>query len=124
MNKEKIKLEKRDRRKAKIRSQISGTKNRPRLNVFKSNKEMFLQAINDEDGKTLVSAHSKEVKIDKKSKEGEGGKIAIAFELGKLLGKKALDNGIKEVIFDRGGNIYHGRIKAAAEGAREAGLKF
>ena len=124
MNKEKIKLEKRDRRRAKIRSIISGSKDRPRLNVFKSNKEIYLQVINDEEGKTLVNAHSKEVVDNVKSDESEGRKIKIAFELGKLLAKKAQDKGIKEVVFDRGGNKYHGRIKAVAEGAREGGLKF
>ncbi len=116
MNKEKEKNLKKDRRKAKIRTKISGTAVKPRLSVFKSNANVFLQIIDDVNSKTIVSAHSREVKkTDESSQE---------FEIGKLLAKKALDKKIDTVVFDRGGNQYHGRIKDVAEGAREGGLKF
>lgn len=117
MNKEKIKQNKQIRRKAKIRAKISGTKECPRLSVFKSNKEMFLQLIDDINGNTLVSVNSKEVKK-------QGKKIAVGLELGKLIAKKALDKKISKIVFDRGGCKYHGRVKAVADGARECGLKF
>lgn len=106
----------RDRRRGKIRSRISGTSSRPRLSVFKSNRGMFLQIIDDEAGKTLVSASSKETK--------EGTKTEKAKELGKIIAEKAIKEKIKTVVFDRGGFQYHGRIKAVADGAREAGLEF
>jgi large subunit ribosomal protein L18 len=118
MQKEKIKVEKRTRRRAKIRSKVTGTVGCPRLSVFRSNTGMFLQIINDETGETLVSAHSKEIK-DNKAK-----KIDISLALGKLLAEKAVAKKIKIVVFDRGGYKYHGRIKAAADGAREGGLEF
>lgn len=116
MNKEKAKNLKKDRRKAKIRTQISGTALRPRLSVFKSNTSVFLQLIDDLTGKTIVSAHSREVK--------PGKDVKVEFETGKLLAKKALDKKVETVVFDRGGNQYHGRVKAVADGAREGGLKF
>lgn len=125
MNKTKEKFEKKDRRKAKIRAKISGTKNIPRLSVFRSNTALFLQLIDDDSGKTIVSAHSREIKVAKAKKEDEMvAKVAVAFELGKLLAKKAVDKKIEKVVFDRGGNKYHGRVKAVADGAREGGLKF
>lgn len=117
MNKQKIKQNKKIRRKAKIRSKISGIKDCLRLSVFRSNKEMFLQLINDTKGNTLVSANSKEIKKQDK-------KIIIGLELGKLIAKKALDKKISKIIFDRGGYKFHGRVKAVADGAREGGLKF
>ncbi len=116
-NKEKLKLIKKDRRRGKIRATISGTAKRPRLSVFKSNTGMFVQIIDDEASKTLVSAHSKEIKK-------KDAKTKVSFELGKIVAKKAMDKKITEVVFDRGGNLYHGRVKAVAEGAREGGLKF
>ena len=119
MKKEIIKNIKRNRRRGKIRAKISGCSSCPRLSVFRSNTEIFLQVIDDTKSKTIVSAHSKEIKSKK-----TGGKIEKSFELGKLLGKKVLDKKIKTVVFDRGGYKYHGRVKAVAEGAREAGLKF
>ena len=109
---------KRERKHKKIRIKIIGTANRPRLSVFKSNKGMYLQLIDDFSSKTLVSVHSKEIK-DNKAK-----KLDISFEAGKLLGEKAIKLNISEVVFDRGAYRYHGRIKAVADGAREAGLKF
>jgi len=118
MNQAKEKQLKRDRRRNKIRSKIDGSAVVPRLSVFRSNKGMFLQIINDEAGKTLVSVNSSEVKIN------DGGKVAVSFELGKLLAQKAKTAGIEKIVFDRGGYKYHGRVKAAAEGAREGGLIF
>lgn len=125
MNNTKEKIEKKDRRKAKIRAKISGTKNIPRLSVFRSNTSLFLQLIDDDSSKTIVSAHSREIKVAKAKKEDESAaKVAVAFELGKLLAKKATEKKIEKAIFDRGGNKYHGRVKAVADGAREGGLKF
>ncbi len=117
MNKEKIKKNKQIRRRGRIRVKVKGTAKRPRLSVFRSNKGMYLQLIDDNSGITLASAASSEVKkTDKKE--------VISFELGKIIAKKGLDKKIENVVFDRGGNKYHGRIKAAADGAREGGLKF
>ncbi len=132
MNKTKEKIAKKVRRKAKIRAKISGTKEIPRLSVFRSNTSIFLQVIDDSSSKTIVSAHSREIKV-KPAKSSSGAadesltrdsKVAVAFELGKLIAKKAIDKKVKTVVFDRGGNKYHGRTKAVADGAREAGLKF
>ncbi|OIO08241.1 50S ribosomal protein L18 [Candidatus Falkowbacteria bacterium CG_4_9_14_3_um_filter_36_9] len=117
MNKEKRKQYKRERRRLKVRAKIKGTLKRPRLSLFKSNKGMYLQLINDEIGKTLLSAHSREIK--KKDK-----KIVISFELGKLMAEKAQDKKINSIVFDRAGNKYHGRVKATADGLRAGGLKF
>ena len=121
MNKNIIKKNKKIRRHIKVRAKISGTKICPRLCVFKSHKSMYAQIINDEDGKTEVSAHSKEVKTDKSNKDG---KVAISFALGKIIAGKALKKDIQKIVFDRGGNKYHGRVKAVADGAREGGLEF
>ncbi|MBI3952350.1 MAG: 50S ribosomal protein L18 [Candidatus Doudnabacteria bacterium] len=101
----------------RIRAKVSGTAKKPRLNVFRSLNNIYVQLIDDEHGKTLVSASSKEVA--KKAKKSE-----IAAEVGKLIGQKAAGAGISEVAFDRGGFSFHGRIKSLAEAAREAGLKF
>ena len=101
-----------------IRNKISGTAERPRISVFKSNKAIYAQAINDLNGETLVAASSLEV--DNKMKIN----IEVSKEVGKKLAEKAIANGVKEVIFDRSGYIYHGKIKALADGAREGGLKF
>ncbi len=131
MNKQKVKQYQRSRRRGRVRAKVSGTNKCPRLSVFRSNKGMYLQLIDDEKNKTLVSVHDKEIKSsftnameDKKATEDRGKKVAISFELGKLIAKKALDKKIKKVIFDRGGYKYHGRIKAVADGAREGGLRF
>ncbi|MDD3711289.1 MAG: 50S ribosomal protein L18 [Patescibacteria group bacterium] len=118
MNKVKVKNEKLARRHVKIRSIISGTKKRPRLSVFRSNRGMFVQLIDDSAGKTLISANVKELKGSKDKK------IEVAFNLGKLLAEKAKEKKISQVVFDRGGYKYHGRVKAVAEGAREGGLIF
>ena len=98
------------RRHQRIRAKIFGTKERPRLSVFKSNKHISSQLIDDDKGKTLAAAS------DLKSK--------TAFEVGKLIARKAKELKIEKVVFDRGGYRYHGRVKAVAEGAREGGLKF
>ncbi len=102
----------------KIRARISGTSKRPRLHVFRSLKHIYVQVIDDSKGKTLLSASDQDVSTKEK------GKSAAAFALGKEIAKRAKEKKIKEVVFDRGGNIYHGRIKAVAEGARDGGLKF
>ncbi len=101
----------------RIRKNLSGTKELPRLNIFRSNTNMYAQIIDDETGKTLVSTSSLELKLDKNN-------IETAKKVGESIAKKAKDAKITEVVFDRSGYLYHGRIKALAESAREAGLKF
>ncbi len=114
------KKQKRNRRHKKIRAKLSGTKEKPRLSVFKSASHIYAQLIDDEKGKTLISASEKElVKVKKSANKTEKSK-----EVGKLIAKKALEKKIEKVVFDRAGYKYHGRIKALAEGAREGGLKF
>ena len=115
------KREKRERRKLRVRSHLAGTAERPRLCVFRSLKSLTLQVIDDTKGITLVGLTSKGVK----SENGElSRKVSESFALGKEIAQKALALGIKKVVFDRAGYAYHGRVKAAAEGAREAGLEF
>jgi large subunit ribosomal protein L18 len=101
----------------RIRARITGTKNRPRLSVFRSNKHIFLQLIDDNAKKTLISASDLKTKI-------KGTKTEIARKVGKKLAESAKLKKIKNVVFDRGGYKYHGRVKAAAEGVREGGLQF
>lgn len=122
MDKLKEKKAKLQRRQRRVRGKISGTPERPRLRVTRSNSNIYAQVIDDVSAKTLVSASSLDEKIKATGKSG--GNIAGAEEVGKLIAQRALDKGIGEVVFDRGGNLYHGRVKALAEGAREAGLKF
>ena len=110
------------KRHKRVRKNISGTPEMPRLCVFKSNKNIFAQIIDDTNGNTLVSASS--IDKDIKGEIGYGGNKEAAKKVGELLGKKALEKGIKEVAFDRGGFLYHGRVKELADGARNAGLKF
>ena len=105
---------------ASVRLIISGTPECPRLAVFRSTKHIYAQIIDDVAGNTLVAASS----LDASLKENYGGNIAAATAVGKLIGEKALEKGIKQVVFDRGGLLYHGRVKALADGAREAGLDF
>lgn len=107
------------RRHKRVRKQISGTALRPRLAVFRSLKNIYAQVIDDDKGVTLVSASSLDKAI-----EGNGGNKEAARAVGKLLAEKALAAGIKSVVFDRGGYIYHGRVLELAEGAREGGLEF
>lgn len=101
----------------RIRARIKGTKDCPRLSVFRSNRYLCLQLIDDDQSKTLIGVSSKEIK---KSMT----KVEKAKELGHLLGEEAIKQGIKKIVFDRGGYKYHGQVKAAAEGAREKGLIF
>lgn len=104
----------------RIRKTISGTTEQPRLAIFRSNKQIYAQIIDDVKGATLVAASSRESGVvDAKTK-----KTDQATAVGKLLGQKAVNAGITKVVFDRGGYLYHGRVKALADGAREAGLKF
>jgi len=115
----KIKQKGRYRRHKRIRAKIFGTARRPRLCVFRSAKHIYTQLIDDEKGKTLAAASDQELKKGKKRP-----KTDKAREVGRLIAKKALAKKIEKVVFDRGGYVYHGRVKALAEGAREAGLKF
>jgi len=111
------KLLRRRKLRKSIRKKISGTAERPRLSVYKSNNAIYAQVINDQVGNTLAYATSLE--LDKSPAN-----VEMAKEVGKKLAEKALANGVSTVVFDRGGYIYHGRVKALAEGAREGGLKF
>jgi large subunit ribosomal protein L18 len=105
----------------RIRKRLSGDEGRPRLCVFRSNKHIYAQIVDDSKGKTLVAASS----LDAEAKGGKGGgNIAAAKTVGKIMAQRAQQKGIQAVLFDRGGYIYHGRVKALAEAAREAGLKF
>jgi large subunit ribosomal protein L18 len=104
----------------RIRQRLSGSAERPRLAVFRSVKHIYVQLIDDHKGKTLVSASSNEKNAAAKS----GGNIAGAKEIGKLIAERAQAEGIKKVVFDRGGYLYHGRVKALADAARAAGLEF
>ncbi len=113
------KNEARLRRHRRVRGKISGTAERPRLDVFRSAKHIYAQVIDDEAGKTLVSASTLE-----KDFEGFGGNIEAAKKVGEAIAKKCLEKGITEVVYDRGGFVYHGRVQALAEGAREGGLKL
>ena len=112
------KLERRQRIKNRIRKIVSGNETRSRLSVFRSNKEINAQLIDDLNGKTLLAVSSREKGISK------GTKIEVAAQVGKALAEKAAKAGIEGVAFDRNGYLYHGRVKALADGAREAGLKF
>lgn len=107
------------KRHRRVRAKIAGTPERPRLNVFRSSKHIYAQLIDDVNGVTLVSASTIEKDFD-----GIGGNKEAARKVGQLIGKKAADKGITEVVFDRGGYLYHGRIKELADGARENGLSF
>jgi len=100
----------------RIRRKLSGTGERPRLNVYRSINHIYAQVIDDQKGETLVSASTIKAKT--------GGNIAAAKEIGKAVAEAAVKQGIKKVVFDRGGYLYHGRIKALADAAREAGLEF
>lgn len=114
----------RQSRQARVRARVTGTAERPRLNVFRSNAEMFVQIIDDARGVTLASAHSKNVTKPEAGPEGLKGKTAIAFVLGQQVAEVAKGLGITTVVFDRAGFRYHGRVKAVADGARAAGLNF
>lgn len=113
------KNETRLRRHRSIRKKINGTSERPRLNVFRSSKHIYAQIIDDDKGVTLVSASSLE-----KDFAGKGGDKEAAHKVGQIIAKRAIEKNIKEVVFDRGGYIFHGRVKELAEGSREGGLIF
>ena len=108
----------RQRRHARVRKKISGTPECPRLNVFRSNSHIHAQVIDDVNGVTLAAASSVSMKLE------NGGNIEAAKKVGAEVAKNALEKNIEKVVFDRGGYVYHGRVKALAEAAREAGLKF
>ncbi|MBT8387893.1 MAG: 50S ribosomal protein L18 [Ignavibacteria bacterium] len=114
------KTERRKRIKNRIRKVVSGTDSRPRLSVFRSNKEIYAQIVDDVSGKTISAASSR----DKDISSAKGTKVEIATLVGKTVAEKALKAGVDTISFDRGGYLYHGRVKSLAEGAREAGLKF
>ena len=103
---------------ARIREKLAGTEVRPRLNVYRSLNHIYAQVIDDQKGETLVSASTLQLKLK------SGGNVAAAKEIGKAVAEKAVAKGVKRVVFDRGGYLYHGRIKALADAAREAGLEF
>jgi large subunit ribosomal protein L18 len=122
MDKLKAKQAKLERRQRRVRAKVSGTAARPRLRITRTNGHIYAQVIDDVAGTTLVSASSidAEVKADLKN----GANIEAAKAVGEAVGRRAVEAGIKEVVFDRGGRIYHGRVKALADGARSAGLEF
>ena len=106
----------------RIRKKMQGTEERPRLNVYRSLNHIYVQVVDDLNGKTLVSASSAEGK--KKEDRRTGGNVAAAKTVGKTIAERAKAKGVSKVVFDRGGYLYHGRVKALAEAAREAGLQF
>jgi large subunit ribosomal protein L18 len=103
---------------ARIRRKLSGTTGRPRLNVYRSLNHIYAQLIDDQKGETIAAASSLQLKLK------SGGNVAAAKEIGKTIAEKAKEKGVKKVVFDRGGFLYHGRLKALADAAREAGLEF
>jgi len=114
------KTERRERLRFRIRKTVSGTTARPRLAVFRSNKEIYAQIIDDVNGKTITAASTRDKDID----VSKINKVEAAKVVGKAIADKALKAGIETITFDRGGYLYHGRVKSLAEGAREGGLKF
>ena len=114
------KQERRDRLRYRIRKTVSGTEQRPRLAVFRSNKEIYAQLIDDVSGKTITAASSRDKDID----ASKANKVEAAKLVGKAIAERAVKAGVEAVSFDRGGYLYHGRVKSLAEGAREGGLKF
>jgi large subunit ribosomal protein L18 len=113
------KLQRRQRIKHRIRKVVFGTATKPRLSVFRSNKEIYAQLVDDIAGQTLVSVSSRDKEL-----ETTGNKTEIAKSVGKAIAEKAVKAGVENVVFDRNGFLYHGRVKALADAAREAGLKF
>ncbi len=114
------KTHRRERIRKRIRKVSFGTSERPRLSIYRSNKEIYAQVIDDNKGVTLAAASSR----DKELSKAKGTKMEIATQVGKAIAGKAKKAGVETVAFDRGGNLYHGRVKSLAEGAREGGLKF
>ena len=111
------KIEKRIRRKKRIRSKVNGTQEKPRVSVFRSNKHLFVQLVNDASGKTLASASDSELK-------GKDKKNEVSFKVGELLAQKALKLKVKKIAFDKGGYKYHGRVQKLADGLRKGGLEL
>ena len=122
MDKLKAKAFKLARRQRRVRGKVSGTEARPRLRVTRSNSHIYAQVIDDVAGVTIASASTLDAEVKAQVKLGSN--VAAAKAVGKVVGKRALDKGVTEVVFDRGGRLYHGRVKALADGAREAGLTF
>jgi large subunit ribosomal protein L18 len=127
----KIKKERGIRRHKRVRAKVFGTKTKPRLYVFCSNQHTYAQLIDDESQKTIVAAKDSEIKTTaKKSKVASKdepvltGKTAVSFKIGQLIAQKAIEKKVKKVVFDRGTRLYHGRVKALADGARKGGLEF
>jgi large subunit ribosomal protein L18 len=112
----------RKRRHFRVRRKVEGTTARPRLNVFRSTKHIYAQLIDDATGVTLASASTVDPEL--KGSIAHGGNVEAAKKVGELVAKRAIEKGVKEVVFDRGGYLYHGRIQALADAAREAGLEF
>lgn len=110
------------KRKKRIRKKMTGTEDRPRLNIFRSASHIYAQIINDIEGNTIVSASTLDKEFADTGKKG--GNRDAAVTIGKIVAKRALDKGITKVVFDRNGFLYHGRVKALSDGAREAGLQF
>ncbi len=110
------------RRHRRVRRRVAGTAERPRLNVFRSNKHIYAQVIDDEAGVTLVSASTLDPEV--RARVGATATVGAAREVGEAVARRALGRGIERVVFDRGGYVYHGRVRALAEGARGAGLQF
>ena len=111
----------------RIRKRLQGSEERPRLNVYRSLNHIYAQVIDDDKGRTIVSASTASGRKENKAqgtKKKTGGNLASAKEVGKLIAQRAKEKGVKQVVFDRGGYLYHGRIKALADAAREAGLEF
>ncbi|MBQ9317765.1 MAG: 50S ribosomal protein L18 [Atopobiaceae bacterium] len=122
MNKFKAKKVQLERRKRRVRAKIFGTAERPRLNVRRTNANIYAQLVNDEEGRTICAASTLDPEFKATGKIGSNKEAAEL--VGKLVGERALAKGVTEVTFDRGGHLYHGRVKALADGARAAGLKF
>ena len=120
MSSTKTKIAARQRRHARVRRKIHGTEEKPRLSVYRSNRAIYAQLIDDDRGHTMATASTLEQGV---TPEGDG-KVGMAKAVGRLIGQRAIDAGFTEVVFDRGGNRYHGRVAALADGAREAGLEF
>jgi large subunit ribosomal protein L18 len=122
MDKLKAKQAKLERRQRMVRGKVSGTAARPRLRVTRTNTHIYAQVIDDVEGRTLVAASSVDAEVRSGLKSGAN--VDAAKAVGEFIGRRAVEAGIKEVVFDRGGRIYHGRVKALADGARSAGLEF
>jgi large subunit ribosomal protein L18 len=120
----KTKEDRRERIKHRIRKRVRGTEARPRLTVFRSTAHMYVQVVDDMTGRTIASASSVEAAVKGTLGSAKGGNVAGAQAIGKSIAERLLEKGVKRVVFDRNGFLYHGRVKAVADAAREAGLEF